>query len=497
MGLPSYYKYIIKKYPEIIEKKLTNIDNLFLDFNGSIYNAYHKVGTNEKLIIKQCLEDLDELIELTNPNILFIAIDGVAPRAKMRQQRLRRFKSVYDKNMQDEIKKSLNMKIDTFDKNAFTPGTVFMNKLNIALKEHVKTYKFKTILSDSNIPSEGEHKILEFLRENKVDGNTVLYGLDADLIMLLLTLNISNTYIMRFQDQLYKFINMDTFKNKFDTVLKEKLIVPYELNKIITDYVFICFLMGNDFLPHIPGLDIYNNGIDKLLSIYFYNFNKYKTYIVDGTTINKLAFLSLLGKISRDEDILLKNIERFKKKTSLPEFENEYQKRLYFAEQKVLEHEDLVRFSEKGWKHRYYKHNFYLDYKNKKYIQDICQSFFTGMQWTLKYYFKGCPSWNWCYEYLHGPCLSDLYYYLKYNWKVVEFKLGYPYKPVQQLLTVLPPQSSHLLPEKYQNLMINSLSPLIKYYPIKIKLNVLNQHIYWKCFPKVPMMNEELLFKHS
>ena len=36
----------------------------------------------------------------------------------------------------------------------------------------------------------------------------------------------------------------------------------------ICDYIFICFLLGNDFMPHFPALNIRYNGFNKILDLY-------------------------------------------------------------------------------------------------------------------------------------------------------------------------------------------------------------------------------------
>jgi len=153
-----------------------------------------------------------------------MAIDGVAPRAKMNQQRGRRFRSA--KEAEDKEKEALrkvcqlfliitilNFIFNTlfsyfkgeilpeekrFDSNCITPGTEFMVKLQKQLEYFVSMklstdplwQKTQVILSGHQVPGEGEHKIMEFIRYQKsqpdynVDTRHCLYGLDADLMML-------------------------------------------------------------------------------------------------------------------------------------------------------------------------------------------------------------------------------------------------------------------------------------------------------------------------
>ena len=61
-----------------------------------------------------------KIINITNPtDLIYIAIDGVCPRSKVEQQKYRRFRSVNENKV--------------WDTNAISPGTNFMNNLNIFL----------------------------------------------------------------------------------------------------------------------------------------------------------------------------------------------------------------------------------------------------------------------------------------------------------------------------------------------------------------------------
>lgn len=116
--------------------------------------------------------------------MLFLSIDGVAPRAKLNQQRCRRFTSALEREQKLKIQNELKskweknqlgevvIKAEEFDSNAITPGTDFMESLSDAIKQFLfersqtnPLYKnLAIVFSDSNLKGEGEHKILDFIR---------------------------------------------------------------------------------------------------------------------------------------------------------------------------------------------------------------------------------------------------------------------------------------------------------------------------------------------
>ena len=221
----------------------------------------------------------------------------------MNQQRSRRFrtaqeaKEAHDKAVRrgEEIPDS-----PPFDSNCITPGTVFMRKLSRQLEyfiakkvsEDANWRDVQVILSGHEACGEGEHKIMEFVRTLKAqpgyDPNTrhCLYGLDADLIMLGLLSHDPHFALLReevtfgprrgkktggLETQTFYLLHLSLLREylemEFDA-LKTKLSFPFDLERIIDDYILLHLFVGNDFLPHLPGLHINEGAIELLFRIY-------------------------------------------------------------------------------------------------------------------------------------------------------------------------------------------------------------------------------------
>lgn len=555
MGIPKYFRFITNKHPEVIidinstetkisKEELLNINsikNLYLDANCLIHPCCRKIINNypklvnkhniqylnnenninneiniisllEQKMFDECIDYVVKLNEFVKPTeLLYIAIDGVAPRAKMEQQRIRRYRSNIEQNLKEEIYKKYNIQNQSFwDTNSITPGTTFMLKLSYYFQNNINKYiknNINIILSDTSIPGEGEHKIIEYIRNNNNNDISCIYGLDADLIMLSLCLK-NEIYLLRESIQfnipqvdVLLYLSIKSFKN----ILKQEIIDNIDIQEItefdldervVIDYVFLCFLLGNDFLPHLVTLDIAEGSINQLLLIYTKLISIRKKYIINDCTIDYTFIQQILSQLYNNEDITLQTFQKNIDKRNIP---NKYYHSLLDKELDLLKYYPIrykkknINLGSKNWRDNYYKHYFYINSvnKSKEFIENLCKIYLEGLQWNIQYYLKGCPSWKWYFPYPAAPSLRELCQYLNNRIYCKDFGKSKPYLPIQQLFMVLPKQSSYLLPKSYSDLIHSDCIDIILYYPDNVMLDTSNKLWLHECNPILPIIDDD------
>jgi 5'-3' exoribonuclease 2 len=380
MGVPAFYRWLISRYPKIVLNNIENTttppsastttdqsasppavdqyDNLYIDMNGLIHPCSHPEDrpppTSEQEIFENVGKYVDRLFAAIQPSrLLFLSIDGVAPRAKMNQQRARRYRAAQDRQERDQLTSQVISELfpdislpetpRIWDSNVITPGTEFMSHLSDYLHRYIEEKmqtdedwkNIKVILSDASVCGEGEHKIMAFIRSQRTqegyDPNQhhVVHGLDADLIMLALGTHEPKFSILR-EEQLSPYekkkekrrlshsqaaaangdddeataitssvddwvhaqkllcLRVEYLREYFSTeydFLREFLGERFDLERIIDDLIFLCYFVGNDFLPHLPTLEIREGGIDLLLNAYKQLIPHWPDYIT-GTEVN-------------------------------------------------------------------------------------------------------------------------------------------------------------------------------------------------------------------
>jgi 5'-3' exoribonuclease 1 len=253
MGIPTYFRVITQQYVGILRTTPPNICNhFFVDFNGLIHQSAYNVldslsvsASNAQTYEVVCKEQIEESIHektwsylntcitYANPDtITYACIDGVAPVAKMSQQRKRRYLSV----LQNKLTKTPQI----WDRNAISPGTTFMLHLESYLNKQFreKGTRCKTnYFSGSDKPGEGEHKIFAIIDSISKSEVAVVYGLDADLNMLSVISHHPKLYLMREPQHVQKELGTDTNGNDVSFVyLDIHLLRVSLLNELATVY---------------------------------------------------------------------------------------------------------------------------------------------------------------------------------------------------------------------------------------------------------------------
>ncbi len=543
MGIPSYYKKIVDEFPNIIySKNLHNKinDRVFLDFNCGIHQCNVLLKKTsicdyqefEKLLIKETLNYIDEIYYFTNPKkLLYISIDGIPSRSKIIQQRNRRFTGMWKKNQtldilssmkkcskgnkNNEIENLINKINNEWSSDNISPGTIFMKNMCDSIRKHIQNYPIKCILSDYNEPGEGEFKIVKYIRDHKneyLDKPTdIIYGLDADLIMLSLIINESSVYLLR-EPVFFDTKNTDKFLYFDINLLYQKIIVNltriYNINEtdnnlLIHVYVFLCIFLGNDFLPNLSYIEIKNNGIDILLKTYSLLFERYKIHIIylsnNEWSINNEILFKYINLLSRNEDQMFieydnsyynyNNNNKFNNSNSC-ELSNQVD---HIINNQFSKFKDIIKPTHSKWRQRYY---YYLFGNNEgNYIQNICLNYFEGLHWVLNYYFNQYYYQTWYYRFNYSPTILDISNYLeiiltKDNLvNIIYDQKLYPNINITvelQLLMILPISSINLLESKYKRILTDIKSGFIHNYPYNTTFDIYLKKFTWQFIPKLP-----------
>ncbi|XP_006162366.1 5'-3' exoribonuclease 1 isoform X3 [Tupaia chinensis] len=576
MGVPKFYRWISERYPclsEVVkEHQIPEFANLYLDMNGIIHQCSHPndddvhFRISDDKIFTDIFHYLEVLFRIIKPRkVFFMAVDGVAPRAKMNQQRGRRFRSA--KEAEDKIKKAIEKgeilpAEARFDSNCITPGTEFMARLHEHLKYFVnmkistdKSWQGVTIyFSGHETPGEGEHKIMEFIRSEKAkpdhDPNTrhCLYGLDADLIMLGLTSHEAHFSLLREEvrfggkktqrvcapeETTFHLLHLSLMREYIDyefSALKEKITFKYDIERIIDDWILMGFLVGNDFIPHLPHLHINHDALPLLYGTYITILPELGGYINESGHLNLPRFEKYLVKLS-DFDrehfsevfvdlkwfeskvgnkylneaagVAAEEAKNYKEKKKLKGQENSLcWAALDKSEGEVVtskdnledeaEDDDLFETEFRQYKRTYYMTKMGVDIVSDDFLADQAACYVQAIQWILHYYYHGVQSWSWFYPYHYAPFLSDI---RNISTLEIHFELGKPFKPFEQLLAVLPAASKNLLPTCYQHLMTSEDSPIIEYYPPDFKTDLNGKQQEWEAVVLIPFIDEKRLLE--
>ena len=558
MGVKHFFIWLKRNFPETLtdikkgndfESIEVSVDNLCLDMNGIFHTSAQKIyeyGNYERKsllrrpqykkglkwqlkLYEDVAETINHYFTIVKPRKrLVLCIDGIAGQAKMNQQRQRRYRSQQLQNAD-------------FDTCSITPGTKLMEHMSryiewyirMMVTNHPDWQNIEIIYSNDKVPGEGEHKIINYIRHNENKGESYcIHGLDADLIMLSLATRVKNMFVLRenirntselhliniglLGTQLANHLKWDSEEEcrkkcleniaegsvpdaDAEDVDRRHGIVTFSANTAIDDFIFMCFLVGNDFVPTIPTLAILDGGIDSMIDVYktvgrsYGHLTRISRKSKDTTVVfQQAAMTAFLGTVAQYEAGLL---------------EEKFNSGVNFIEDPILTssmgpvQEIDSKFIQKidfgAYRTKYYKKKLDIE-DNETDIFNVCDQYLRGLQWVMTYYKKGMPDWKWFYPEFYAPFLCDLAACCEKSEMIAKqmpFTIHTPVEPFFQLLCVLPTHSNHLLPEPLSNLLLET-SPLKKYIPDEVEVDCTGKRQEWEGIVLLPNIDVEQFRKH-
>ncbi len=514
MGIKHFFPWFKKMFPEYIHilNKYTSfvsldikIDNFMIDLNGVFHSSTQKIyeygnhkphprllgrkrrpnNLNKQIrVFEDVCKTIELLFQLIKPTKRFIlCVDGCAPMSKQQQQRSRRFRSAVERQNNDQ---------NAFDSNSLSPGTKFMDYLTKYIDWYIRKritddkewQNVEVIFSNEKSHGEGEQKAISFIRNyGNNQESYCIHGMDADLIMYSMATQVRNMYILR--DEVYirdidhHFIDIGSSREELNNILSWET-DSYNHSQAIYDFVFICFTVGNDFLPHIPSLEIIEGGLEVLIDIYknvCESYGHLTSKTRKGIYFNIKSLEIFLGTVGKHEKDMLER----KLNGKNPFFED-----IILNRNSVYSEEGSVVDIEK------YKEDYYNTLFPGEDIESICHHYLEGMQWVILYYTKQVPNWKWFYPFHYAPFASDLAKHIS-TFIFPVYPQTVPNTPFQQLLHIMPPQSANLLPHPLSKLLTDEDSPLTQFCPAEIKIDLSGKRREWEGIVLLPIVDTSIV----
>jgi 5'-3' exonuclease len=537
MGIPSFYKHLLQTVGGLTSRVRSKNPNIFaLDLNCAIYHCVRKVSTVapytadapiawENRLIAEVVAYIKSMTRQVGPTTgLYIAVDGVVPMAKIKQQRYRRFKSGPAAAEELAVRAAASgtststSTSNRWDTNAITPGTAFMERLGAALHAMQIPGCPRIIVSAADEPGEGEQKIMAWLRDQAATATTtthdvVIYGLDADLIILAMLEHArSGRRVDLFREETEfgggvkrdalgeeQYLYMDTAH--LANVLHSQHAAPgASKQQFIFDFVGIMNLLGNDFVPHSMSLKINDQGIERALeAAKTLSGPLVKVGPTGGAEYNSDALATLLEILAAEEERwLLKGVRskldarvgsssaakdaEARALAALNDRPVQWGAEKVLAEAKVVEGaEKPVWFLRPAWRSLYYQHGL-----GGAAVADAVIAYRAALAWTLAYYFGAPVDPDWYFPWLLPPLFGDVAVALRAEPvapKIPEATEGF-LRPVEQLAMVLPATSFHLLPRELQDLP--QAHPWA--WPTAWSSYSMGRRFLWECEPQIPLI---------
>ena len=422
-----------------------------------------------KLYKQELFNDLDgKFYKINACKGLVLAVDGVAPAAKINQQRERRYVEGCEP---DNDSQTVGGYPPVFGGSLeIMPGTLFMETVHGYLSEYVSEREGKIvpkiIYSSYLDRGEGEHKLFHIAEDlNKEALETEVYavdGLDSDLVSLAIVRPF-RVILFRSRDK-DDFVDIDELKvyvhEKFRTNQRN-------LNKtsIIYDFVLLLFMFGNDFMPRTPFAVDIMQGFNVLVDAH----RELRTTIVDQRrNINWNALGTLFYKVGRIEakEMLGRSLVHYKyphpvyHSASIVELGRRYMTTDGDTSKSILKDYD------KTVRRQYYEHVLLprseigrrmldlpsFDMNNRRWKSEVfrfSRDYCHVIEWNFKYYTTRYSLKTYLYKHIYAPMLLEVSNYLQNEEHVSIFKeIDQPMGITAHKLSVIPPKYAKMYVEK-------------------------------------------------
>jgi 5'-3' exonuclease len=495
-------------------ESLPRSDILLMDFNCLIYQCVRAAGVYKAEEREAWEARLLEAVKsytvevwgaAGRPREVFIAVDGVVPMAKIRQQRLRRFKSPWWAAAEREAGVRAT---ETWDTNAITPGTEFMEKLAAGLRSLCTARGAGWSVSAADEAGEGEQKLMAWVRARAAatlaGKEIVVYGLDADLIVLSL-LGLARTAPQvagwKLLRELAEFERGGRGGAYGALDVKELLAIlapsGMPAAEWMLEYVCAMSFLGNDFLPHSLTVKMRDGGHDTMCRALSDLHTRGLRLVDAGGAVQPVAAAEFIaGWAGTEEGLLVEAVEhKYKMRAPPPRTD---------AERAMARVQNLpIEWREEGavatgigsdggatltadWRETYYAR--WL--RGAGAVQAV-DEFKRGLQWIMDYY-QGKPvSYSWYFPWNLPPLWGDLHAgLLATSGGLKAAPVSAPVAPQEQLAMVLP-MSSWGLVRRADLRALPAKAPA--FWPTHFGFFSAGKRWMWECEAEVPILSVERL----
>lgn len=510
MGIPSYYKRLIKQIEGFYCSRPDHVDRLLMDYNCLIYQVFREFSSSsEPEFIDEICKYTKTVIDLTDveQKNVYIAMDGIVPLAKMRQQRMRRFRAAATANP------------GSWDTNAITPGTNFMIQLSAALKS---AFPLATI-SDTSEFGEGEHKLMNYIRKNvktapasrgalqvssahaKTEENLVIYGLDGDLFVLGIlnqSLFVPHAKIFFLREDQQSNCCSKPGRSSGEDQAQDQVFVWHSLQALsygllreksdvltagdwLKEYSLAMSLLGNDFVPTGLSFRIREGGHERLLS-YLRRLHESGLRLLNDDGLSADGWSQLFKWLADEEErFITKAIQQKGNAASKVATNDELPLKTFNENDGALLND--YQTLRPNWHSLYARKGLEAPESLEiHYLTDSAKQYINALQWIYNYYCDAGPvSFDWMYPYSIAPLFGSVSSI--FNGFDTSALNNVTIKPTvfEQLAIVLPPKSWHLIPKcNERNLLVRAphLFPKgeLKYYTF-------GKRFTWECEPLIPI----------